>query len=53
MICIARAIAAYERSKEVSSFTSKFDLMGKLNRNKRQNGLDLFKRTKPNATNAM
>ena len=44
--CIARSIAAYERSTEVSQFTSKFDayLLGKavLTRQE-QKGLDLFK----------
>lgn len=43
--CIARSIAAYERSKEVSSFTSKFDAV--LNRKdtltkEENNGLYLF-----------
>ncbi|HEX7628429.1 MAG TPA: cytochrome c peroxidase [Candidatus Methanoperedens sp.] len=39
--CIGRAIAAYERSPDVTSFTSKFDL-GKLSKQE-QNGLNLFR----------
>jgi cytochrome c peroxidase len=43
--CIGRSIAAYERSKEVSAFTSKYDLslkgQAKLTRQERQ-GLELF-----------
>jgi cytochrome c peroxidase len=44
--CIGRSIAAYERSKEVSQFTSKYDywLEGKAKLTGReQRGLDLFK----------
>lgn len=39
--CIGRAIAAYERSSDVSSFSSRFD-RGELNTNE-TNGLNLFK----------
>jgi cytochrome c peroxidase len=44
--CIGRAIAAYERSAEVSQFTSKYDywLKGQANlTGQEQNGLELFK----------
>jgi len=44
--CIGRSIAAYERSKEVSQFTSKYDywLEGKAKlTGQEQRGLDLFK----------
>src|ERR1019366_373212 len=44
--CIGRAIAAYERSAEVSQFTSKYDywLKGQAKlTGQEQNGLDLFK----------
>src|ERR1035437_3229008 len=44
--CIGRSIAAYERSKEVTQFTSKYDYwlegQAKLTRQE-QNGLELFK----------
>ncbi len=39
--CIGKAIAAYERSPDVTSFTSKFDI-GKLTKQE-QNGLNLFR----------
>src|SRR5450759_2717959 len=44
--CIGRSIAAYERSKEVTQFTSKYDywLKGQAKlTGQEQNGLDLFK----------